>query len=396
MSVIAIIVAAGRGARMISDYDLPKQYLTIGNKTILRRSIDAFIKHPQVDNVLVVIHEADIDLYKDATAGLDILPPVIGGATRQESVRFGLESLVNLNPKKVLIHDAARPFVDAKIITGVINELEYNRAVIPVIPIEDTVKKCDNSKVLWTVDRSDIWRSQTPQGFLYSEILHNHRMLKHLSFTDDCAISEHANITVSTVIGSPNNFKITNDSDYERAESLIMANSRNFTQDIRIGTGYDIHRFTNNPPKDGNIVLGCVPIPYEFSIEAHSDGDVVSHAVVDAILGALNNGDIGAHFPPNDPKWKGATSVIFLQKMKSLLKMRGAKIGNIDINIITEHPKIGPYRPMIQEGIAKNLEIDPNLVAVKAKTKEGLDSVGRGEAIEVFASCLLYINNIED
>lgn len=394
MSVIALIVAAGRGVRMISDYDLPKQYLAIGNKTILRRSIDAFLNHKLIDNVLVVIHESDIDLYKDSIEGIEILPPVFGGATRQESVRFGLEALININPKKVLIHDAARPFVDSKIIAAVVKELDYCRAVIPVIPVEDTLKKCDNSKILWTVDRSDIFRSQTPQGFLYNEILHNHQMLKHLNFTDDCAINEHTNTPISTIIGSQNNFKITTDADYERAEALIISNSEKTEKEMRIGNGYDIHRFSNEKSDNGSISLGCVPIPYEFQIIAHSDGDVVSHAIVDSILGALNEGDIGTHFPPSDDKWKNANSAIFLQKTKSLLKLRGAKIINLDVTIITEMPKINPYRVMIATSIAEKLNIDSSVVSIKAKTKEGLDSVGNGCAIEVFASCLLCINVI--
>ncbi|QED23812.1 2-C-methyl-D-erythritol 4-phosphate cytidylyltransferase [Candidatus Deianiraea vastatrix] len=394
MSVIALIVAAGRGSRMVADYDIPKQYLPLGNKTVLRRSVEAFVNHPEIDNVLVVIHPSDEDLYKESVAGLDILPPVLGGATRQESVRRGLEFLAQISPQKILIHDVARPFVDKKTISAVVNELDYSRAVLPAVLIEDTIKKCDNAKVLWTVDRSELWRAQTPQGFIYSEILANHQMYKHMSFTDDCAIAEHANIPVTIVVGSQNNFKITTDSDYDRAEQLIASMSNNVSLDYRVGIGYDIHRFTNERSANGSITLGCVVVPHEFKIDAHSDGDCVSHAVIDSILGALNKGDIGTHFPNTDEKYKNASSIVFFEKIKALLKMSSAKIKNIDINIITEKPKISPYRDLISAGIAENLEIDKSLVCVKGKTKEGLDSVGSGNAIEVQAVCMLEVKSI--
>jgi len=394
MSVIALIVAAGRGSRMIADYDLPKQYLPIGNKTILRRSIEVFLNHSEIDNVLVVIHPLDIELYKDATVGLDILPPVLGGERRQDSVRMGLEFLMQISPKKILIHDVARPFVDKKIISAVINELDYSRAVLPAVLIEDTIKKCDDGKVLWTVDRSELWRAQTPQGFIFNEILTNHQIYKHMSFTDDCAIAEHANIPVTIVIGSQNNFKITTDADYERAEQIVKSQSNGVYFDIKVGLGYDIHKFSNEKSINGLITLGCIGVPYEFKIDAHSDGDCVSHAVIDAILGALGEGDIGQHFPNTSEKYKDASSVSFFIKIKTLLKIKCAKIKNIDINIITEKPKISPYRELIRCGIADNLEIDKSCVSVKGKTKEGLDSVGSGSAIEVHAVCLLEIRNI--
>lgn len=390
MSTIALIMAAGRGSRMLADYDVPKQYLPLGNKSILRRSIEVFLNHKLVDNVIVVIHPNDIELYKESTIGLDILDPVIGGERRQDSVRFGLEALSNINPRNVLIHDAARPFVDKKIITGVIEELNYSRSVLPAVPIEDTVKKCEDGKILWTIDRSDLWRAQTPQGFIFQDILNAHIENKDVTFTDDAALMEHINIPVSIVTGSQNNFKITTDSDYERAEMMMSKEENNTKTETKIGIGYDIHRFSD-VEENCEIKLGCSLIPYSKKIIAHSDGDVVVHAIVDAILGSIGENDIGFHFSDKDEKWKNADSSHFLKKAMLMLKMKGGKIGNIDVNIITESPKISTYRDEIVKNLANVMEIDAKKINIKGKTKEKLDSVGQGDAIEVQVVCLVNL-----
>ncbi len=396
MSTVALIVAAGRGSRILADYDLPKQYLPLGGKTILRRTVEAFVNHKKIDNIVVIIHPSDMDLYREAISGLNILEPVMGGERRQDSVRMGLEAIAWLNPTKVLIHDVARPFIDKRTISAVVDELDYSRAVLPAILIEDTVKKCEDAKVLWTVDRSELWRAQTPQGFHYQDILTNHQVYKHLNFTDDCAIAEHANIPTTIVVGSQNNFKVTTDSDYERAESMLVSLGEKIEYETKVGFGYDIHRFMTEKSENGMITLGCVFIPYEFKIDAHSNGDLVSHAIIDAILGALNLGDIGEHFPPEDMQYRDATSTFFFTRIKALMKMQSAKIKNIDVTIVTERPKIKPYRDLIKAGVAEALEIDISCVSIKGKTKEGLDSVGSGNAIECYAICSVQVGTLKE
>jgi 2-C-methyl-D-erythritol 4-phosphate cytidylyltransferase/2-C-methyl-D-erythritol 2,4-cyclodiphosphate synthase len=379
--VIALITAAGRGSRIVADYEVPKQYLKLCGISILRHSINIFLKHSEVDNVLVVIHKDDIALYKEATAGLDILPPVFGGNTRQESVRIGLESLKSSPPQKVLIHDAARPFVNNKIITSVIKQLDISPAVIPAIPVDDTIKKCGDGKILWTVERSDLWRAQTPQGFIFDDILHYHTLYKEKNFTDDAAIKEYAGIPVTIIPGSQNNFKITTDEDFERAGSVAAFNFGQTIREVRVGIGYDIHAFDGTKNDNGVIKLGGVEIPHHFKLIGHSDADALLHAITDALLGTINGKDIGTHFSDKDPQWKDADSADFLRHANQMVLNAGGKIVNIDTNIICERPKISNYRDSMQEKIAEILKIKSEKINIKGKTNEKLDSVGRGEAI---------------
>ncbi len=378
---IALITAAGRGSRIVADYEVPKQYLKLCGISILRHSINTFLKHPDIDNVLVVIHKEDIELYKEAVAGLDILPPVFGGSTRQESVRLGLSSLKNDPPQKVLIHDSARPFVTSKIITAVIKQLDNSPAVIPAIPVDDTIKKCTDGKILWTVERSDLWRAQTPQGFIFQDILHYHELYKDKNFTDDAAIKEYAGIPVTIIPGSQNNFKITTDEDYERAGSVAAFNFGQTIREIKVGIGYDIHRFDDVKQDTNCIIIGGVEIPYHFKLIGHSDADLLLHAITDALLGTVNGSDIGTHFSDKDERWKDANSADFLKYANQMVINAGGKIVNIDTNIICERPKIGPYRNAIQDKIANILQIQPKQVNIKGKTNEKLDSVGKGDAI---------------
>ncbi len=378
---IALITAAGRGSRIISDYETPKQYLKLCGLSILRHSINAFKKNSDVDDIMIIIHPDDIELYNEAIAGLDILPPVFGGSTRQESVRLGLEALKANPPHKVLIHDAARPFINNKIITAVIRQLDISPAVIPAIPVDDTIKKCGDGKILWTVERSDLWRAQTPQGFIFNDILHYHVLYKDKNFTDDATIKEYAGIPVTIIPGSQNNFKVTTDEDFERASSVAAFNFGQTIREIRVGIGYDIHKFEDKPSETEKIMLGGIEISYPFKLIGHSDADALLHAITDSLLGAVGGQDIGTHFSDKDPKWKNSNSASFLKYANQMVLNAGGKIVNIDANIICERPKIGPYRVAIQERIASILQINPSRINIKGKTNEQLDAVGRGEAI---------------
>lgn len=395
MSVIALITAGGRGSRF-AKHDIPKQYLPLCGMPILRHCINTFLSHNEVDNVVVVIRKEDLELYKEATFGLDILPAVYGGKTRQESVRFGLESLQTANPKKVLIHDAARPFVTKKIISSVITQLDYSSAVIPAVQIDDTIKKCSDGKILWTVERSDLWRAQTPQGFNYQDIMHYHKLYKDKIFTDDAALKEHAGMPVTIIPGSPNNFKITTDDDYERAEAIAAQQISKATKENRVGLGFDIHAFNTTHNPNGTIMLGGVEIPHEFSLIGHSDGDVLLHSVIDALLGAVGLDDIGTYFPDTDEKWKGADSSKLLKYVHVLLKNKNARVINLDINIICEYPKIAPHRKALVASIARILGLDVSRINIKGKTFEKLGAIGRREGIACQAVAMIEIDIIEE
>lgn len=355
----------------------------------MRRSITAFLNHPDIDAVRVIYNPADQALYEEAVDGIDILPPVAGGATRQESVRLGLESLAEFAPEKVLIHDAARPFVSANIITRVVAAITKGKSVIPALAVEDTLKKCSDDKVLHTVNRGDLMRAQTPQGFVYDEILDSHGKVKNESFTDDAAIYEHLGSEVTIVAGSQINFKITTKEDLERAQRMISNN-----YETRVGTGFDVHKFCEPKSKPNSIMLCGVAIPHDKSLEGHSDSDVGIHAIVDALLGAISAGDIGEHFPPSDDKYKGMASSVFLEHAAKLVRDKGGEICNIDVTLICEKPKLTDYKKQMCEQLAKILQISPDRVSVKATTTEGLGFTGRKEGIaaQAAASVRMSIN----
>jgi len=367
----ALIVAAGRGTRFGGD--LPKQYLPLGGATVLRHAVNAFAAHPRIAGVLVAIRPEDRALFDRAVAGLSVLPPVPGGAERQDSVRLGLEALAVHKPERVLIHDGARPFPDAALIGRVIEGLDEAPAAIPALPLGDTVKRVEDGRIRETVDRSQLWRAQTPQGFHFDAILAAHRQMAGHVLTDDAAVAEAAGIAPLIVAGSEENLKVTTAEDLAAAERHLAAGQG----DVRVGQGFDVHPFG---PGDHVMVCG-VAIPHEVAPVGHSDADVGLHALTDAVLGAIGAGDIGMHFPPSDPRWRGASSDRFLAYAATLVRDRGGAIAAVDITIICERPKIAPYRDRMIERLAEILEISPGRVSVKATTTERLGFTGRGEGI---------------
>lgn len=382
-STVALIVAAGRGHRVGGE--LPKQYLMIGARSVLYQTVSVFLDHPEINAVRVVIHPDDRTLYDNAIDGLNLLEPVNGGETRQDSVRLGLQSFEELAPEKVLIHDAARPFVDKDLIFRVINALDHSPGAIPVLAINDTLKRGHDGVVMDTVDRTTLWRAQTPQGFRYAGILSAHRATIGRKLTDDSAVAEAAGLDVAMVDGNEMNIKITMPEDITKAR-LAEAGA-----EYRSGLGYDVHRF-----KAGDHVTLCgVKVAHNRSLEGHSDADVGLHAVTDALLGAIGAGDIGQHFPPTDQQWRGVSSDHFLKHAGKIIIECGGSIANIDVTLICEAPKIGPHRQAMETRIASILGISEDRVNVKATTTEKLGFTGRGEGIaaEAVTSLRLKASN---
>ncbi len=376
----ALIVAAGRGHRLGGA--MPKQYLPLAGRPVLRHSLETFARHPSVGAVRVVIHRDDLELYGAAAEGLDLLPPVEGGATRQDSVRLGLESLHDMSPARVLIHDAARPFADAALIRRMIAALDTSPGAIPALPVADTIKRGADGVIVETVDRHALWRAQTPQAFRYGEILAAHRAAAGRELTDDAAVAEAAGLAVALVAGAEENFKVTTEADLSRAERLLAPGA-----DIRCGNGFDVHRFG-----PGNQVMICgIAISHDQGLEGHSDADVGLHALTDAILGAIGAGDIGQHFPPGDPRWRGADSSRFLAHAAALVAERGGRLLSLDVTIICERPKIGPHRAAMIRRIAEILGLDASRVSVKATTTEGLGFTGRREGIAAQATATVAL-----
>lgn len=366
---VALVVGAGEGQRFGGE--VPKQYRPLAGHAVLRRSLTAFLDHPEVTAVQAVIHPDHHDLYQDAIRGLSLPPAVNGGATRQASVALGLESLADNPPARVLIHDAARPLVDPGVVSRVLAALESSPGAVPVLAVADTLKRGDGHLIETTIDRSGLWRAQTPQGFRFNDILAAHRQVGGEELTDDAAVAERAGLAVAMVEGAEDNFKVTEAEDLIRAERLLGGG------DIRTGFGFDVHRFG-----DGDHISLCgIAIPHDFGLLGHSDADVGLHAMTDALLGAIGAGDIGAHFPPTDPQWKGTPSDVFLRHAGELLAKYGGRIANLDVTLICEEPKIGPHRQAMRERIAEILEISMDRVSVKATTTEGLGFTGRGEGI---------------
>lgn len=385
MSTAALIVAAGRGARAATAGGLPKQYSNIGGFSVLRRTIDVFVAHPGIDAVAVVIHGDDRDLYDAAvgTLGGSLLPPVIGGETRQDSVRLGLQSLANSRYRSVLIHDAARPFVTTDIISKVMGALDRSPAAIAALPVTDTLKQADTSgRITKTIQRDGLWRAQTPQGFHFDLILDAHRRAAAElanTMTDDAAIAEWAGIPVTLIEGAESNTKLTTREDLIMAEARLSAT---LAFETRTATGYDIHRFTEGD----HVWLGGVRIPHSRRLDGHSDADVVLHALTDALLGTIGDGDIGQHFPPSDPQWKGAASILFLRDAARRVSERGGRIVNVDMTILAELPKIGPHRAAMQAVIGEALGVPTDRIGIKATTMEGLGAIGRSEGIAALAT----------
>jgi 2-C-methyl-D-erythritol 4-phosphate cytidylyltransferase / 2-C-methyl-D-erythritol 2,4-cyclodiphosphate synthase len=370
-SCIALVVAAGRGTRLGGP--LPKQYLPLAGRPLLRYSLDALTSHPGIAAVRVVFNPDDAAQYEAAAAGLALLPPVAGGAARQDSVRLGLESLSARPPDRVLIHDGARPFIDHATIDRVLGALDAAPGAIPALPLRDTVKRGRDGSVAETLERAELWRAQTPQGFHYAAILAAHRQAAGRDLPDDAAVAERAGSAVRLVAGSEENFKVTTGDDLRQAERLLAARQG----DIRTGQGFDVHAFG---PGD-HLWLCGIKLAHERGLVGHSDGDVGLHALTDALLGTLGAGDIGLHFPPSDPQWRGAASHRFLRHAADLVAAAGGSVGHVDVTLICERPKIAPHRDAMVARIAEILGIDRRRVSVKATTTERLGFTGRGEGI---------------
>jgi 2-C-methyl-D-erythritol 4-phosphate cytidylyltransferase/2-C-methyl-D-erythritol 2,4-cyclodiphosphate synthase len=386
--IAALIVAAGRGTR--AGTDVPKQYVVIGGRAVLARAIDAFCSQEAIGRIQAVIHPDDLDLYTASlsTEACQLAPPVPGGASRQASVRTGLAALADWAPDLVLIHDAARPFVTSAVIDRVIGALGSFPGAIPGLAVADTLKRADADGIIAeTIARDSLWRAQTPQGFRYSSISAAHAKAAAAGrddFTDDAAIAEWAGLNVALVEGAPDNVKITTAADVEEARHKLEAP---MTLEPRIGTGFDVHRFA-----EGSSVWLCgVEIPHTHRLEGHSDADVGLHALTDALLGTIGDGDIGEHFPPSNPKWKGAASHLFLADAARRVRERGGRIVNVDVTVLAEAPKIGPHRPAMQARVAEILAITPDRVGIKATSMEELGSIGRREGIVAMASALVLL-----
>ena len=324
MTTTAIIVAAGRGVR--AGGDIPKQYRLVRGRAVLARTIDAFLAHPMVDDVCVVINPDDVQLFEDMAISV---PYVFGGAARDASVLAGIKAAQS---DKVLIHDGARPLVSAQIISDVIAALDTHAGAAPALTVTDALWRGENGLVLAPHPRDGLFRAQTPQGFRREDILAAHAAHKG-GAADDVEVALAHGLEVKIINGNDQNIKITHPDDFARAEQILEQ-----TMDIRLGNGYDVHKFC-----DGDHVILCgVKIPHTHGLLGHSDADVGMHAVTDAIYGALAMGDIGRHFPPSDPQWKGAPSDIFLKHAVSLARKHMFNISNIDCTIVCEYPKIGP------------------------------------------------------
>lgn len=380
-----VLVAAGRGLR--AGAGGPKQYREIGGVPVIYRAMEAFSRHADVFAVQPVVNPDDSAVFTAAVAGLKHEAATHGGATRQASVLAGLEALVKHKPDIVLIHDAARPFVSEGVISRAIEAASRTGAAIPVVPVTDTIKLTGESgHVEDTPDRARLRIAQTPQSFRFDVILEAHRRAAkdgRSDFTDDAAIAEWAGLTVATFEGDVANMKLTTPEDFVREEARLAS----LLGDIRTGTGYDVHAFG-----EGDHLMLCgVRVPHTRGFLAHSDGDVGLHALVDAILGALADGDIGSHFPPSDAKWKGASSDQFLKYAIERVTARGGRIANLEVTMICERPKIGPLRDTMRARIAEISGVDISRVAVKATTSERLGFTGREEGIAATASATIRL-----
>lgn len=377
MTTAALIVAAGRGSR--AGGEKPKQYQMLGGKPLLRYSLETLLGHAAVSRVAVVIHSDDSTAYAAAVGDLAghprLAPPCLGGAARQDSVRLGLEALAPEQPAHVLIHDAARPFLGHSYVDRLIETLALAPGAVLAIPVVDTLKRDDSGYARSGVERQGLWRVQTPQAFRFADILTAHRQSAGLSLTDDAAVAERAGLAVKLVPGTEENFKVTEPDDFARAERQLMQR----LGDIRTGQGFDVHAFSDEAGR--KLTIGGLVIPHDKGLAGHSDADVALHALTDAILGALGDGDIGQHFPPSDARWKNADSAAFLKHAVELVAKRGGMLAHCDVTIICEAPKIGPHRDAMRARISEITGIACDRVSVKATTTEKLGFTGRREGI---------------
>ncbi|MGA9894010.1 MAG: bifunctional 2-C-methyl-D-erythritol 4-phosphate cytidylyltransferase/2-C-methyl-D-erythritol 2,4-cyclodiphosphate synthase [Xanthobacteraceae bacterium] len=387
--VAAVIVAAGRGER--AGGGIPKQYRNVAGEPMIRPTLRAFLQHARIGLVQPVIGNADAEAFRAATADMktDVktLAPAPGGATRQTSVRAGLEALAARSPALVLIHDAARPFLTSDLIDRAIAAGKASGAAVPGIAVADTVKQIDAASIVTeTLDRNLLRIVQTPQVFGFDLILQAHRRAAAAgldSFTDDAALAEWAGQRVSVFEGESGNVKVTTNEDFARAELAHLA----MLGDVRTGNGFDVHAFADGD----HVMLGGVRIPHSQGVTGHSDADVALHALVDAILGALADGDIGSHFPPSDPQWKGASSDRFLAFACERVRARKGIIANLDVTVVCEAPRVSPHRDAMRARIAEIAGIAADRVAIKATTSEKMGFTGRSEGIVAMATATIRL-----
>ena len=373
MTIAAIITAAGRGTR--AGGEIPKQWQALGGRSVLQRAVDAF---GFCDRVVVVLHPDDMARGVAAFGGGVTL--VAGGNTRSDSVRNALESLAGTGISHVLIHDGARPLADRALIDRVLSALRAGApAAAPALPVTDALWRGAEGVVTGTQSREGLYRAQTPQGFAYPAILKAHRAHPG-GAADDVEVARAASLPVTIVPGDERNIKITWAEDFPRAARLLED-----AMDVRSGNGFDVHAFC---PGD-HVTLCGVNVPHDRGLLGHSDADVGMHALTDAIYGALAEGDIGRHFPPSDPQWKGAASEIFLAHAAALARDRGFRIGSADVTLICEYPKIGPHAVAMQSELSRILGLEQGRVSVKATTSEKLGFTGRGEGIAALATVTL-------
>jgi 2-C-methyl-D-erythritol 4-phosphate cytidylyltransferase/2-C-methyl-D-erythritol 2,4-cyclodiphosphate synthase len=385
---IFLVVAAGRGAR--AGAGGPKQYRELAGRQVLTRTLEALLNGAPEARALVTIHPDDLDLYQAAVAPLPpslrarLLDPVFGGATRQDSVCNGLEAIAALgapDDAPVLIHDAARPFVAPELIARALDAARERGAAVPGLAVVDTIKKvAEDERIVATPLRATLRAVQTPQAFRFGLILAAHRAVRAdgcRELTDDAAVAEWAGHCVFVFPGEADNFKLTTAEDFLRAENRML----NDLPDIRTGQGFDVHAFGEGD----HVWLGGVQVPHDHGLVGHSDADVLLHAITDAVLGAIADGDIGAHFPPSDPQWRGAASDRFLRHAVERVAARGGRVAHIDATLICERPKVGPHRDAIRARIAEIMDLPLDRVAVKATTSERLGFTGRQEGIAALA-----------
>ena len=366
MTTTALIVAAGKGERLGGG--IPKQYRMLGGKPVLRRAVDALIGHPAIRTVRVVLGKGQEELAAAALAGLNVGAPIEGGDERADSVRAGLAAI---SGDAVLVHDAARPFCPPDVIDRLIAPLEFFEGAAPVLPVGDTVARATD-RLNDAVDRTGLVRVQTPQAFRLDALRRAYASWSGAAPTDETTVMRAAGMDVAVVAGDPALEKITTSADFDRAEQWLA--SRMIP---RTGMGFDVHAFAGPGP----IMLGGVEVPHSRGLAGHSDADVVLHAITDALLGAAGLGDIGEHFPPSDPTWKGVSSDRFLRHAVELLQSCGAIIDHVDCTIIAEEPKVGPHRQAMRARIAEIAGLEIDQVSVKATTTEGLGFTGRREGI---------------
>jgi 2-C-methyl-D-erythritol 4-phosphate cytidylyltransferase / 2-C-methyl-D-erythritol 2,4-cyclodiphosphate synthase len=386
----ALIVAAGSGRRAGPDTPA-KQYRVIGGRPVLAYSVDAFLAHSSVDAVQVVIGASDAAQYEAlALHNRKLRPPVTGTDTRQGSVLAGLAALCENPPDRILIHDGVRPFVGADLISRVLDALDGADAAVPTLPVTSTLKAVyADGTVAATVPRERLHTAETPQGFRFAVILaaHARAASEGRRFTDDAAIAEWAGLPVRSVRGDGGNVKLTTAGDIAAADRRLLGERMLRLGDVRVGSGYDVHAFGPGSA----VKLGGVAVPHTRALVGHSDADVALHALTDALLGALCEGDIGAHFPPSDRQWQGASSDRFLANAVRRVAARGGIIAHLDLTLIAEAPKVAPYRDAIRRRIAEICAVDVDRVAVKATTNEGLGFIGRGEGIAAHATATIRL-----